>query len=228
MATMINYVANNRRPRYNEVLVYTSLKKAAVTMKRDRQEFNGKSYLWDGKYYVGNGGEKRMHVDVWEHSNGPVPKGYCVHHKDSNRRNNSIDNLEIMSNAEHARLHSNEPGRIEGSRERIKKAAEFAKIWHASQEGRDWHAIHGRNTWDGREKKEYKCRVCGKMFLSRKSCEEKVLQCSGACRTQYRQKSGLDNITAICKGCGIEFQTNKYNPRKYHSKECRYSLCRPK
>jgi len=36
----------------------------------------------------------------------------CVHHKDHNRANNSIENLELMSRSEHSRLHACERKKI--------------------------------------------------------------------------------------------------------------------
>ena len=47
------------------------------------------------------------HHLVWEQNTGtPVPDGYIVHHKDRNKFNNSFDNLELLKNSEHAKLHS--------------------------------------------------------------------------------------------------------------------------
>jgi len=64
----------------------------------------------DGKYkkFRINGKDIREHRLVWEQHHGPIPKGYVIHHKDSNGLNNSIDNLEMMTRAEHVKHH--EPG----------------------------------------------------------------------------------------------------------------------
>lgn len=43
----------------------------------------------------------RVHVVVAETFIGEVPKGYHVHHKDGNKQNNSVQNLEILSAREH-------------------------------------------------------------------------------------------------------------------------------
>lgn len=34
-----------------------------------------------------------------------IPSGYIVHHKDGSKRNNNLDNLEVMSVGEHTKLH---------------------------------------------------------------------------------------------------------------------------
>lgn len=52
------------------------------------------------------GRRKFEHIEVWEKENGPVPPGMIVHHKDENKRNNSIENLQLMTRLEHNRLHS--------------------------------------------------------------------------------------------------------------------------
>jgi len=48
-------------------------------------------------------------VVVWEqHFGRKVPAGFVVHHKDRDPLNDSIDNLEAMSRADHAREHVND------------------------------------------------------------------------------------------------------------------------
>lgn len=37
-----------------------------------------------------------------------IPRGYCVHHKDRDRLNNNLDNLQLMTLSEHNRLHNAE------------------------------------------------------------------------------------------------------------------------
>ena len=43
----------------------------------------------------------RIHRLVAEYFIGEIPKGYQVHHKDGNKQNNCVDNLEILSPREH-------------------------------------------------------------------------------------------------------------------------------
>jgi hypothetical protein len=47
-----------------------------------------------------------VHRIVWERENGRIPDGFQVHHKDGNKENNDIDNLELLSTLEHKRIHS--------------------------------------------------------------------------------------------------------------------------
>lgn len=44
------------------------------------------------------------HIIVWERHNGPVPKGMCLRFLDGNKQNCSIENLQLVSRAEHLQL----------------------------------------------------------------------------------------------------------------------------
>lgn len=46
-----------------------------------------------------------LHRVVWEKHNGPIPKGYVVHHIDHNRKNYDISNLCLLPMSEHNRQH---------------------------------------------------------------------------------------------------------------------------
>lgn len=53
--------------------------------------------------------QKRLrmeHVMVWESVNGPVPIGHHVHHRDDDKLNNQISNLECLTPLQHKRIHS--------------------------------------------------------------------------------------------------------------------------
>ncbi len=62
-----------------------------------------------GHRVIGWAGEQFLvHRIVDFITNGPLPKGYVVHHKDRNPRNNHWNNLQRMSRAEHTHLHKTE------------------------------------------------------------------------------------------------------------------------
>jgi hypothetical protein len=61
-----------------------------------------------GKGYVKVNG-RHEHRSVAEQKLGrPLMPGEIVHHKDSNKKNNSPDNLEVIRQPEHVRLHIRE------------------------------------------------------------------------------------------------------------------------
>lgn len=54
-----------------------------------------------------NGKQKtiKIHRVIWETANGKIPKGYDIHHKDKDRTNNSISNLEMINQKIHRGNH---------------------------------------------------------------------------------------------------------------------------
>lgn len=48
---------------------------------------------------------KRWHRLIFEDFYGPIPKGYIVHHKDGNKLNNCLMNLEILKQSTHRTNH---------------------------------------------------------------------------------------------------------------------------
>lgn len=190
-------------------------------------EFNGNHYVRDDEtgYYLchdGYGSGHRLHRDVWEFHNGKIPKGYDIHHKDHNKSNNSIDNLQLLENRKHKKLHGTEL--TEGERERLRQnvinnAVPAAVKWHKSEEGKEWHNKHYKDTKDKlRQKATFICKYCGKEFETIKNGHNKF--CSNNCKSAYRAKSGVDDVEKVCEFCGKPFITNKYSKGKYCSLSC--------
>ena len=63
---------------------------------------DGSGYL---RTYDREGKPCRIHRGCWEAYWGTVPEGHDVHHRDEDRQNNVIENLALMTQAEHAKLH---------------------------------------------------------------------------------------------------------------------------
>jgi len=57
-----------------------------------------------------NGRRTYVHRRVWEEHRGPIPAGAVIHHKDGNRLNNRIENLELITNQKRHREHHKDRG----------------------------------------------------------------------------------------------------------------------
>ena len=68
---------------------------------------NKKFTLRNVGYYGMTYGERElMHRYVWRFYNGEIKEGYDVHHRDRDRTNNRIGNLEVISKSEHSKLYN--------------------------------------------------------------------------------------------------------------------------
>ena len=79
-------------------------------MKRQLKTEWGTAKINKNGYYVITStkegyGNKRLHRLIYEKHYGKIPEGYVIHHKDHNKLNNNIDNLELLSEFEHKSLH---------------------------------------------------------------------------------------------------------------------------
>lgn len=84
----------------NEILDWYRADELKVGMRIKSDEIYTKE---TGHLKVRNG--KTIHRMVWEYYNGNVPEGYVIHHKDENKLNNSIDNLQLLTRKEHKIFH---------------------------------------------------------------------------------------------------------------------------
>lgn len=48
---------------------------------------------------------KQIYKKIWEAANGPTPKGWHIHHLDSNSSNNSLENLVCVTRELHSEIH---------------------------------------------------------------------------------------------------------------------------
>ena len=60
--------------------------------------YPGRVYSWGHRIL-------EHHLVWWEHTSQVVPEGYVVHHKNENRADNRFENLELLSDSAHTRLH---------------------------------------------------------------------------------------------------------------------------
>lgn len=93
--------------------------------------------------------EVYMHRFVWVHFRGPIPDGFEIHHKDENKANNDISNLQMVTGPWHRSFHQSkrlmDPEYQARNRAFMEKIRPLASKWHGSPEGLEWHRLHGLN-----------------------------------------------------------------------------------
>lgn len=94
---------------------YKILKLRQVTLRTIEQlpfiVWKDRKFTPDPKgYYRETSGRRRfyLHRLVWESINGPIPDGHDIHHRDHDRQNNRICNLQCLTGSEHMKLHQSE------------------------------------------------------------------------------------------------------------------------
>lgn len=84
---------------------------AGIVKKVDKHGYirlvgNGTKNMPDYEKMKGQGGIYEHHQVWYEHTGHIVQEGEVVHHKDLNKKNNEFSNLQLMTDAEHKKLHA--------------------------------------------------------------------------------------------------------------------------
>ena len=159
----------------------------SIIVSETIQEFGSVRYYRCGWYFQHRG--KRLHRMVWEHHNGPIPDGAHIHHKDGDRSNNAIENLECLTPQEHlGGVHGKASG--EFGRRWIDVARIAAAKWHGSAPGWLWHSDHYerhiRRVME--ERMAATCHECGSQYLVTVVRAKQAKYCGGACRARALRK----------------------------------------
>lgn len=126
--------------------------------------------LNDARWFVNNRGYymdrkgRLLHRVVWEATHGPIPEGYVIHHKDGNRLNYNVANLELMSRGKHDNHH---PRHRWTESERERQSEQLKERWANPKS----HAV--------------KCVGCGTEF---QAIGMRAMFCSSKCRRRYYLK----------------------------------------
>ena len=174
-------------------------------------------------YYRAHVADKVMlfHRYIWEKHNGPIPKGYQIHHIDGDPLNNSISNLQCLSAKAHVAEHpwDDEHRAAFGDRMRGDSPVQNAcREWHRSEEGHRWHVEHGYRVAEKVQPREFTCEYCGEVFETKPYGTVKF--CSNRCKAAARRASGIDNEDRVCEMCGRIYSINKYRKQRFCSNAC--------
>ena len=75
----------------------------------EKEKYENFTIWYDKKGYPTiwiNNKNVKLHIYIWEKVNGEKPKGIQLHHKDFNKKNYDIDNLELVTQSDHFRIHN--------------------------------------------------------------------------------------------------------------------------
>jgi hypothetical protein len=87
-----------RLQRNDRHAIRTSMAKWKYNRVVPPKEYVGPLYM--GRYCL------EHHLVWWQHHRTTVPKGYVLHHKNEDPRDNRIENLELLTSAEHSSRHA--------------------------------------------------------------------------------------------------------------------------
>jgi hypothetical protein len=83
--------------------------KGQIVRRKSGEIYEGCGVWYDKKGYacicVG-GKDIKLHRYIWERTNGKIPKGMQLHHKDFNKRNYDPSNLVLVNQPDHFRIHA--------------------------------------------------------------------------------------------------------------------------
>lgn len=202
-----------------ENLAQTVSEPPRVTVIDERhQEFCGKRFALrnnDGHFF-GKSGRKTttLHRIVWSHYFGEIPKGFAVHHIDHDKSNNNIENLRLVSLAEHARIHNRGVCRAP---KKIFVCEYCGKEFEAHDVGANKYCSATCNSKACilRHPLQKTCAYCGKRFTTYK---KKTRFCSNSCESRARYADRREERT--CPVCGEVFSVPKRSRKIYCSPKC--------
>ncbi len=92
--------------------IYGAFKKRGLLLRgpnfRAHQMYDGKKFTLrnTGYFSLTTGKRDLMHRYMWEKEVGKIPLGWDIHHKNTKKWDNRIENFECLPKSEHTRLYS--------------------------------------------------------------------------------------------------------------------------
>ena len=194
----------------------------------ENQIHYGKKFYLDTKtgYWISTQCPKiRAHQWVWKYHHSIIPKGYHIHHRNENKSDNRIENLELIEGSRHASIHSSKPENRERARKLVDKIRPLSKDWHSSEEGKAWHRQHAKNIGFGQNPmRDYICDHCSNAYQSNVPSLNHSRFCSNNCKSSWRRAQKKDIVTRKCVICYKDFTCVKYYKTKCCGRACSLSL----
>lgn len=128
---------------------------------------NGYVRIWNPSHPLATkDGNVLLHRMVYFDHHGSIPEGFHIHHRDGNKQNNKITNLQAISNSDHHREHHSEGDSMRNQYGECKVKPLEQRISHRKEQ----RAIPRQ------------CPICGEMFAFKRSDAK---YCSDKCRNRF-------------------------------------------
>ncbi len=154
------------------------------------------------------------HRWVWINHHGAIPKGMDIHHKDGDKSNNEIENLEMLSRSDHLKRHWQE-GRFDLDSRRIQLAE--ARKWLKTKEGREKQSISSKEAWKKRKQTKLNCIQCQKEVVTSQPWTK---FCGANCEKRYARVHRPNKVEIKCLMCGKVSFKDRYAPTRFCSQVC--------
>lgn len=189
-------------------------------MPAEYKTYFGKRFYKDKKGYFVNSMPIHAQRWVWINHHGAIPEKMDVHHKDGDKGNNEIENLELVSRSDHLKKHWRE-----GSFDLEQRRAQLneARRWLKTPIGRKNQSEDAKIGWEKRKRNPIKkiCLGCDKEF---DTFQLWAKCCGGTCYQRYRRKNGIGSIERNCWWCDNPFRVERKSIQRTCSKECETQL----
>lgn len=197
--------------------------KDVIVLSSTQQEFLGLPFYKCGQYFQKKG--VKLHTLVYHAYNGPLSKGYEVHHIDKDKYNNLIVNLIAIPTSIHAQCHRTTDTAKEALllAPYIKLNVELlAKEWWKTRDGIQYRKRVIARLTDPKQKVyvEVPCLVCDTVVQKSKAFLQTKTFCSNACKLKFYKKRKMH--VKPCAVCHTDFYGNP--DTKTCSEECRAEL----
>lgn len=164
-------------------------------------------------------GVQHLHQEIYKDNHGPIPPGAVIHHEDGNPSNNDPSNLVAMGRGAHLKEHWDR-GDIDPAvlGAHLRTVSHLAAAWHGSAEGKAWHSLHGKQTWEERKKYPAQCTECGELFVT--YFPSRTRYCSPRCGAKqwFRVHGYPAKKPRECEVCKVVFNTKTKGSRTCSTK----------
>lgn len=186
-------------------------------VERVYRKYFGKSFYKQKDGYWVNFMPIQAHRWVWINHHGTIPKGMDIHHKDGDKDNNEIENLQMLSRSEHLKEHWKDPELRKERRKQLDILRKQVHEWLRSPEGRKKQSESSKKAWEKRRKDLICCIECGKEIITTQPWTK---FCDGSCSMRWRRKHKPNLIEEICPVCHKIFSKEKFTPKRFCSISC--------